>query len=190
MPKFIIAAALANNGIIGKDGQLPWKLPSDISRFKALTVGKTILMGRKTYENLPITARPIPNRTNIVLTTQTDFEVEEGVQVIRNLSELPADEEIWVFGGAELFALCMPQAVRLELTHIDLDITGDAFFPPIPPFEWEETYREFHEGEPNYEFITYNRLPQKSEDEEPTPTESAQDEEDPLEVANSPKATV
>jgi dihydrofolate reductase len=187
MPRFVITAAFANNRIIGKDGHLPWKLSPDISRFQAMTVGKTILLGRKTYENLPITARPIPNRTNIVITTQPDFVADESVQTIRSLNELPEDEEIWVFGGAELYQLCMPQAIRLELTHIQLDISGDAFFPPIPPFEWEIAAREFHEGEPNYEFITYSRTTKKGEVTESEPIASPKE---PTEVAKAAKAAV
>lgn len=156
MPDFIIVAAIAHNGVIGKDGQMPWRLPADMGRFKALTIGKTVLMGRKTFEDLPPAFRPMPGRTTIVMSRNPEFQ-PEGVQVIQNLTELDVEGEVWVLGGFEIYPLVMPYAKRLELTFIDLDITGDAFFPTINPFEWEEIYREHHEGDPSYDFVSYVR---------------------------------
>ena len=127
-----VIAAIARNRVMGRDNQLPWHLPADLRRFKAVTMGKPILMGRRTYTSI---GRPLPGRTNVVLTRDPTF-VAAGVVVASSLTDAlarVADEgdEAFVIGGAALFAEALPQAQRLYLTIIEADFDGDVYFPPL-----------------------------------------------------------
>lgn len=140
-----LVVAIAANGVIGRDGDLPWRLSTDMKRFKALTLGKPVVMGRKTWESFP--KRPLPGRTNIVITRQTDF-AEAGAVRARSLqealeiatSEEPA--EICVIGGGEIFEAAIAIADILHVTHILAAIDGDTHFPRIDTAIWEKTHFE------------------------------------------------
>jgi len=134
------------NGLIGREGQLPWRLPADMAWFKKNTMGKPIVMGRKTFESI---GKPLPGRKNIVLTRQADFAVE-GCTVVNSLSAaidaVGASDEIMVMGGAEVYALALPEAERLYCTRIHTAFEGDVFFPHIDLSQWRESFREPHEA--------------------------------------------
>ena len=157
MRLFLIYAAAAN-GVIGKDGGLPWHLPADLRHFKAKTLGKPMIMGRKTFESFPA---PLPGRRHIVLTRDRGWQAE-GAEVAHSVEEalaLAGNTEVAVIGGAEVFALFLPLASRLELTRIDAAYEGDTHMPEPGP-EWLVTRRERHgaEGErPAFAFETLER---------------------------------
>ena len=150
--------ARADNGVIGRDGKLPWHLPADLKRFKAQTLGKPMIMGRKTFESFPA---PLPGRRHIVLTRDAEWHAE-GAEVAHSPAaalSLAGDDAVAVIGGAEVFALFLAQADRIELTEVHLAAEGDAVVPPFGP-EWREITREDHaaEGErPAYSFVTLDR---------------------------------
>jgi len=158
---FSLIWAQNNNGLIGKDGQLPWRLPADLAWFRKQTMGKPILMGRKTFESI---GKPLPGRTTLILTRQEDYNAE-GCTVVRNLDEakaaVPDAGEIMVIGGAEVYALTLPEATRLYITDIDAVLEGDVWFPDFELGDWRETSREDHgpdEANPySYSFITLER---------------------------------
>ena len=137
MPIALIAAVAGKNLVIGKDGDLPWHFPADLKHFKATTVNHTVLMGRKTYQSiLNRLGKPLPGRRNIVLTRDRNFR-DERVTVIHDLSEIPRTEEtLFVIGGAEIYRQTLPLADQLYITHIEQEVPGDAFFPPIDPTIW------------------------------------------------------
>lgn len=152
-----LIAAIAENNCIGKSGGLPWYLPEDLAHFKKLTSGKTVLMGRKTWESLPEKFRPLPKRTNIVITRQTDYVVPPDVEIYSTIDEAIArhqNEEIMVIGGAEIYKQTIDKADTLYITHIHKIIDGDAFFPEIDKNVWREVEREDHE---EFGFVTYTR---------------------------------
>jgi dihydrofolate reductase len=152
-----LIAAVANNGAIGKDGKLPWHLPEDLKRFRDLTTGKVVVMGRKTWESLPEKFRPLPKRTNVVITRQAGYVVPEGVRVFSGVPEAVAafaDQAVMVIGGSQIYAETMPVADALEITQVDQTVEGDAFFPAIDPALWKEDARETHAG---FDFVTYTR---------------------------------
>ncbi|WP_310476023.1 dihydrofolate reductase [Sandarakinorhabdus sp.] len=159
-----MVVARARNGVIGKDGAMPWRLPADLKRFKAITVGKPVVMGRKTFESI---GKPLPGRQNIVLTRQPGWTAE-GVTVVPNLAEAIAAAgldprirgHIMIIGGAEIYALALPIATRVELTEVDAEPEGDTFLPAFDPARWEEIGRETHPADderPGYSFITLER---------------------------------
>ncbi|MHA3022476.1 dihydrofolate reductase [Mycobacterium sp. BMJ-28] len=115
------------SGVIGRDNGIPWRVPEDQARFKELTLGQPVVMGRLTWESLPAKVRPLPGRRNIVVTRDPGY-LAEGAQVV---TELPADLDGWVIGGAQLYALALPVADRCEVTEIDVDVDGDAFAPVL-----------------------------------------------------------
>lgn len=148
-----LIAAVSRNNCIGKNGAIPWRLPEDLKHFKNLTMGHVVIMGRKTWESLPEKFRPLPGRTNVVLTRQTDYPLPDGVERFGSLADaVAAHPDAFVMGGAEIYAQAMPLAHRLELTRVDQGVDGDAFFPPIDGQEWTEVAREDHEG---FSFVTY-----------------------------------
>ena len=157
MSLFLIYARAAN-GAIGKDGQLPWHLPADLKRFKALTMGRPMIMGRKTFESLP---GLLPGRRHIVLTRRESWD-STGAEVVRSVEEAVAkagEGDVAVIGGAAIFDVFMPSAQKVELTEIHRDFEGDVFMPPLGP-EWEVTGREDFEPQddrPAYSFLTYAR---------------------------------
>ena len=138
--------ARARNGVIGKDNTLPWHLPEDLAHFKQTTLGQPVVMGRKTWESLPPKFRPLPGRTNIVVTRQTDWQAE-GAVIAHSIEEAvehcPADAQVLVIGGAEVYAQAMPLASRAVVTEIDADFEGDAFAPTFDG-SWQETARAIH----------------------------------------------
>jgi len=158
---FLIYARAAN-GCIGKDGALPWHLPADLKRFKALTMGKPMIMGRKTFESLP---GLLPGRRHIVLTRRErwDSTGAEHATHVNQALDLASNsaEQVAVIGGAAIFDVFMPHANRIELTEIHADFAGDTFMPAPGP-EWRETAREDHPAQgdtPAYSFVTLERAP-------------------------------
>src|SRR5262245_27927350 len=149
-PRIAFVVAVARNGVIGRRGKLPWRISSDLKRFKAITLGKPVIMGRKTWESLP--RRPLPGRLNIVITRDHHYQAQ-GAVVTASVSEALArarqteSEEICVIGGSEVFREMLPMADRLYLTEIDLAPEGDVVFPPIDPKAWRETSSETHARE-------------------------------------------
>jgi len=162
MPKMTLIAAVARNRVIGRDNQLIWHLPEDMAYFKAATAGHTVLMGRKTWDSLPPRFRPLPGRRNIVLTRQSGF-VAEGAETIDSLptalEKMAAEEEVFVIGGADLYAQALPLARRLMLTEIEDEAEGDALFPPFSRQEWCETARQpgVSADGTRYAFVIYER---------------------------------
>ena len=140
-----LIVAVARNGVIGRDGGLPWRLSSDLKRFKAITMGKPVIMGRKTWESLPI--KPLPGRRNIVVTRQRDFRAD-GAEVAPNpasaleIARRQSPEEVYIIGGGELFRHFLPMANRLYLTEVGTDAEGDATFPKLESAEWRDAERE------------------------------------------------
>ncbi len=150
--------ARADNGVIGRDGQLPWRLPADLKRFKAQTMGRPMIMGRKTFESFPA---PLPGRRHIVLTRDAAWRAE-GAEVAHDIGQALAlaGMDAAVIGGAEIFALFLDRADRIELTEVHLDAEGDAHVPAFDPVAWEEIAREEHPAEshrPAYAFVTLAR---------------------------------
>lgn len=156
-----LAVAVADNGVIGNDGALPWHIPADLRRFKALTMGKPMVMGRKTFESLP---GLLPGRRHIVLTRDPAW-AEEGAEVARSLEDalnLANSPHIAVVGGAEIYRMFLHRADRIELTEVHAEPQGDALFPAFDRGEWNETFREHHPGEgktPGFDFVTLVRKP-------------------------------
>jgi len=157
-----IIAAMANNRVIGNKNQLPWQMPADLAHFKQITMGKPIIMGRKTFESI---GRPLPGRQNIILTRQEGFKVE-GCNVVHSLESAlalaKADQtEVMIIGGSQLFETALPLANKLYLTLIDADIVGDTYFPTWNKEDWQEsTKTENTPDEKNqfpYTFITLER---------------------------------
>jgi dihydrofolate reductase len=156
-----LVAAVAKNGVIGDSNALPWHLPEDLKHFKQLTSGHAVIMGRKTWESLPLRFRPLPGRLNIVLTRDPSY-VATGASVVHTLQEalkVGAGGTAFIIGGAELYAHALPLAERLELTEIDRDFPGDVFFPEIAPDEWREISRQpgISSNGLCYAFTTYER---------------------------------
>jgi dihydrofolate reductase len=145
MPLNLIFAR-ARNGVIGKNNTLPWHLPEDLAHFKQTTLGQPVVMGRKTWDSLPPKFRPLPGRTNIVVTRQRDWHAEGAValhSIEEALQHCPGDAQIWVIGGAEVYAQAMPLASRAVVTEIDADYEGDAFAPTFDA-HWQEAARTHH----------------------------------------------
>lgn len=151
--------AMAANRCIGKDNALPWRLPADLKRFKQLTMGHALVMGRKTYESI---GRPLPGRTMIVVTRQPGY-APEGVQVAHSLEEALArapGDEVFIAGGADLYRQTMDRLQRLYLTQLHAEYPGDTFFPEVDLSGWRLTFEEPHPAtttEPPFSFLTYER---------------------------------
>ena len=151
--------ARSRNGVIGREGQLPWHLPADLAHFKQTTLGQAVVMGRKTWDSLPERFRPLPGRTNIVITRQKDWQAK-GALVAHSLAQAmalcPEPGPLWVIGGAEVYAQALPLASTVVVTEIDMETQGDAHAPPLGA-EWKETSRQFHAGEGglSYSFVHY-----------------------------------
>lgn len=154
-----LIAAVATNGVIGKNNELPWHLPEDLKHFKSLTTGHTVLMGRKTFESIVARlGKPLPDRKNIVITRQTDYQVPEGVFVYQDIETAlknHAGEKIFVIGGAEMYRQTIDLADTLEITHVNQAVDGDTTFPFIDPKIWHSIAEEKHDG---FSFTTYERL--------------------------------
>ena len=160
MTRLSIIVAADERGGIGRDGGLPWRLPEDLKRFKALTLGHPVIMGRKTYESI---GRPLPGRRNIVVTRNAAYQTD-GCEVAASLAAALAacqggSDEIFVIGGAQIYAEALPLAQRLYLTEIRRAFEGDARFPDWDPTAWKETVREAHRTADGleYGFAVYDR---------------------------------
>ncbi len=159
--------AAAENGVIGRNNALPWHLAEDLRYFKRVTMGKPIVMGRKTFESI---GRPLPGRTNIVITRCETYQAE-GVRVVSGLDEalqlaedialIDGAEELMVIGGAEIYAAALPRAQRLYLTEVHANVEGDAVLPPVDWSEWQEVSRERHAAVPpnpyDFSFVLFER---------------------------------
>jgi dihydrofolate reductase len=152
--------AQSTSGIIGRAGGIPWQLPEDLIHFKALTMGHTVVMGRRTWESLPAKFRPLPGRRNVVLTQQTGFTAE-GATVVRSLDEALTDPDIWVVGGEQIYTLAMPRAGRCEVTEVDIDLPRDDgdVVAPLLDETWVGTTGEWETSRTGlrYRFHTYLR---------------------------------
>ncbi|HCW07771.1 MAG TPA: diacylglycerol kinase [Cytophagales bacterium] len=161
-----IIAAVAKNGVIGKANDLPWRLPDDMKYFMETTSGHHVIMGRKNYESLPPKFRPLPNRTNIVITRQQNFHAD-GCKVIHDLNEgvtlakQNQEKELFIIGGAEIYQLALAQTDQLYLTEIDAEIVGDTYFPYWNKSEWKEISRKHHQADQKhnyaFDFVIYKR---------------------------------
>lgn len=156
-----IIVAMDKNNVIGKDNDLPWRLSADLKHFKAITMGKPIVMGRKTYESI---GRPLPGRKNIVMTRSSNF-VAEGCTVVNSLDEAMQEagnaEEIMIMGGAGLYEQMLEHASRLYLTEVHAEVEGDVYFPELDRGEWKELERDAHsadeKNELDYSFVVLDR---------------------------------
>ena len=155
-PEITLVLARADNGVIGRDGALPWHIPADLKHFKALTAGKPMIMGRRTFESLP---GLLPGRRHIVLTRDIGWRAE-GAEVAHDVDAalaLAGGEAVSVIGGAEIFALFVNRADRIELTEVHADVAGEAHVPALDPTQWREVARELHEAverAPAFSFVT------------------------------------
>ena len=146
--RIALIVAMARNRVIGRDNALPWHLPGDLRHFKTLTLGKPLIMGRRTYESI---GRPLPGRTNIVISSRADFRVPEGVLLVHDIdaallhaayvAERDRVDECMVIGGARVYADCMERAERIYMSLIDADVAGDTEFPPCNEASWREVSR-------------------------------------------------
>ena len=150
--------AIAKNGVIGGDNDLPWYLPEDLKHFKEITMGHTVLMGRKTYDSIiKRLGKPLPGRINVVITRQEDFQAQGGVLVFHSLEQaLDAlkKDDIYIIGGAQIFASALPLAQKMHVTHVHKDYKGDVYFPEIDWKEWDMLDQEPHD---EFTFATYIR---------------------------------
>ncbi|MCG5262625.1 dihydrofolate reductase [Cupriavidus gilardii] len=163
MTLLTLIVARARNGVIGRDNTLPWRLPEDLAHFKRTTMGAPVIMGRKTWESI---GRPLPGRRNIVVSRNPELRLE-GAEIAPSLEDAlrlcVGVEQVFLIGGAQLYAEALPSADRLIVTEIDADFDGDAHFPDIDPQRWIATERERHHSEANgfdYAFVTYERAPE------------------------------
>jgi dihydrofolate reductase len=158
-PRISLIAAVASNGVIGREGRMPWHLPADLKHFKALTMGHAIVMGRKTFDSI---GRLLPGRRTIIVTHQRGFHFE-GATVVHSLEQAieqaRGDDEVFVIGGGEIYAMALPMADRLHMTELALTPQGDARFPAFDRSAWRETSRESHRAEDgmSYDFVVYDR---------------------------------
>jgi len=163
-PIVALIVAVAENGVIGRDGKLPWRIPEDMKWFKARTEGRPMIMGRKTWESLP--RRPLPGRTNIVVTRDASYKAEGAVVATSLAAALDvangeAPEEIMVIGGAEIYRASMPFVRRIYLTSVHGEIEGDTYFPALDRDDWNETivgvYRSSETRPVGYSFIILDK---------------------------------
>lgn len=164
MPELIMIAALGEKNELGKDNDLLWHLPDDFKRFKQLTMGHAMIMGRKTFESFP---KPLPKRKHIILTRDCNYKVDhEDCMVVHSLEEaiapFGADEQVYVIGGGEIYKLCLPNARILELTRVHATFPeADAFFPDFDPKEWRIAEKQEHSKDDRHRYaftyVTYKR---------------------------------
>ncbi len=161
MTRIHMIFARAANGVIGHNNAMPWHLPEDMARFKRLTTGRPVIMGRKTWDSLSPKFRPLPGRTNVVITRQPDWK-EAGAQTAASLADALAQcaaaEEVWIMGGAQIYEQAVPLADRIEVTEIAQDFEGDAYAPQLGP-EWRVAAREDHVSTNGmkFSFVTYEK---------------------------------
>lgn len=167
MIELSIIVAVAENGVVGRDNALPWHLPADLQFFKRTTLGKPIVMGRKTYESI---GRALPGRTNIVVSRNASFaapgvsvvsSIEAALSLAEDIALIDGKKELMVIGGAGIYAAAIPLAHRMYITEVHAEVEGDAYFPEIDWQQWRETSRERHSAqEPNkvdFSFVIYER---------------------------------
>lgn len=164
--KISLIVAVSRNGVIGIDNQLPWHLPEDLKYFKSVTMGKPIIMGRKTFDSI---GRPLPGRTNIVITRDSSWQVD-GVEVARTLAQAMAlgqlacaqadVDEAMVIGGEQIYRMTLPAADRLYLTEVQAEVEGDAFFPEFDTKDWHQVSEQLPEVTDThpYRFIVLERI--------------------------------
>jgi dihydrofolate reductase len=154
-----LVAAISKNNCIGKNGEIPWYIPEDFKRMREITQNKVLIMGRNTWESIPKHRRPLPKRTNIVITRNESYELPEGVERYSSIKDAVAahpDEDIVSFGGQGIYKEMIEYADVLEITHVEQTVdTCDAFFPDINMSIWKEVWRENHEM---FSFVTYERI--------------------------------
>ncbi|MFP5282813.1 MAG: dihydrofolate reductase [Actinomycetes bacterium] len=156
MTEVVAIAAVARNGVIGADGDIPWRIPADWARFRQLTMGSVLIMGRKTYDSI---GRPLPGRTTVVVTRDTRWG-REGVQAAPSVEDALAaaetlePETVFVAGGGEIYRAAWDRLDRLEVTEVDAEPAGEVHFPAIDPQVWQERDRQAH---PGYSFVSYVR---------------------------------
>ena len=148
-----LIVAVADNGVIGSQGQLPWRLPADLQHFKKLTLGHPVIMGRRTFDSI---GRPLPQRTNIVVTRQTNWTAP-GTETAASVAAAVAratelDTQVCIIGGGEIYREALPMANEVYLTEVHTMVEGDAFFPTLSPNEWREEARERHEADERHAF--------------------------------------
>lgn len=167
-PRLALIWAMSENRVIGRDNALPWRLSADMKYFKAVTLGKPVIMGRRTFESI---GRPLPGRTNIIVTRQADYQ-PDGVVVVNDVEAAIAEgrraagasgaDEVMVIGGAEIYTLMLERAQRLYITEISGHFEGDAFFPEFGTERWIEASREYHEspaaGQPAHSFVVLDLI--------------------------------
>jgi len=170
--KLSLIVALAQNHVIGIDNKLPWYLPNDLKYFKQVTMGKAIIMGRKTYESI---GKPLPGRTNIIITRQPDYQppgatdsvkvvasLEEARDAAENLAIINGQEEALIIGGAEIYAQALPLVDRMYMTEVHADVEGDAHFPEFDRSQWQQLVSEDFKAEGgntyDYSFVVYERV--------------------------------
>jgi dihydrofolate reductase len=162
-----LIAALAQNNTIGKDNDLPWHLPDDMKYFMQTTKGHHCIMGRKNYQSIPEKFRPLPNRTNIVVTRQSNFDapgciIVNSIDAGINIARKNGEAEVFIIGGAEIYNSSMQQADRLYLTEIQGKIDGDTHFPAFKQNEWREVSRDHHGTDERhayaFDFVVYERI--------------------------------
>ncbi len=157
-----LIAAMAENRVIGRDNELPWKLSADLQHFKKITMGKPVVMGRKTWESI---GRPLPGRSNIVVTRDSDYKAE-GCVVVHSIEQAlqaaAGSEEVMIIGGAELYRQALERAQRLYLTLVKAEVSGNVLFPPIDAGHWREidceSYSADADNEYDYDFMTFERI--------------------------------
>lgn len=158
MPEYIIIVAIAENGVIGKDGKLPWHLPSDLQHFKKTTMGYPLLMGRKTFQSI---GRPLPGRDNIVLSRNEDLKIPGCIccsTLSKAIDACKDHEKVFIIGGADIFALTLPITDTILVTALKREVDGDVFFPPIDHSQFQETSRHSYTIEEPYDIIRYERI--------------------------------
>ena len=168
--RLCLIVAMAKNRVIGRDGDLPWRLSADLKYFKAKTRGKPVVMGRKTYDSIhAMLGGPLPGRANIIITRDTSYTAtgcivvhgfEAGVRAAEEIARNDGAEEVMVIGGAEIYARALDEADRLYLTEIDAEVDGDAYFPEFNKSQWREVSREDHQddGDLAYSFVVLDRV--------------------------------
>ena len=161
MPRINLIYARAANGVIGNNNAMPWHLPEDLAHFKRLTLGHPVIMGRKTWDSLPPKFRPLPGRDNVVITRQPEWHAAGAAaasSLTRALELCARAEEVWVVGGAQIYAQAEPLADRVEVTEIDRNFEGDAFAPPLGR-QWGAVAREDHISTTGlkFSFVTYQK---------------------------------
>lgn len=162
--KLTIVAAVARNGVIGRDNDMPWRLPEDLKHFRRVTLGAPVIMGRRTWDSLPAAFKPLPGRRNVVITRNAGWSAEGAEaatslqEALQRLADAPA---AFVVGGAQLYAQALPLADELVLTEIDRDFEGDTRFPAFDRARFAEVARETHRAAPpndfDFAFVTYRR---------------------------------